>query len=697
MTAEKIKPHHREKPVYVYLRQSSPGQVKKNVEGGRRQRRMQDHVKELGWSAAQIRLLGGDTGQSGDSQHGREEYQTILDAVLSGQAGAVAARELSRLVRDDQDWNQLVRLCRYRDVLLIDEHRIYDAADPQDRVVLGIAGAFNEFELAVIIDRMQQSRLDKAARGELYDRVPTGYICRVEPHLEKHPDVRVQRAVAEVLDHFDRCASVLQLHDQLLEKGFQLPVVPQGRDWRDVEWITPSYEQLLYILKHPVYAGIYVRGRKKTFALLDDEGHVKKQRRSVPREQWAVFLEHHHEPYIARERWERNVEKIAANTHGAGMPRAPQESASLLVGLLRCRRCGTKLHATYPRGAIRYTCRGGTKQRQRPRRGCFSFTATHLEERIGELLLEAVRPAGIVAAREACERLANEHQQHRQLIVDRLEACREAAARAEREYKGTDATYSSVRRHLAAEWEQALAAVETEAARLVAFDAQAAALPTAQQQRMLDHLGQDVDRIWHHPRASMALKKQIVRTLVQEILVDGEAEREELILWVHWTGGHHTELREPRRPCNPAARPPDLKATIEALRKVLGDAAIAVALNRAGIRLPTEETWTGRRVTSFRRDHGIAGFSESAKQKHGWLTQCEAANCLSVSAMSVTRLVQAGILPAEQRVRGLPAVIHRDALQLPHVQQAVMALKSSHNRPLTHDPNQLSLFSTANS
>jgi DNA invertase Pin-like site-specific DNA recombinase len=697
MTIEKIKPYHREKIAYVYLRQSSPGQVKKNVEGGRRQRRMQDRVQELGWPAARIRLLGGDTGKSGGSQHGREDYQIILEGVLSGRAGIVAARELARLVRDDQDWNQLVRLCRYRDVMLLDEHRVYDAADPQDRVVLGITGAFNEFELAVIIDRMQRSRLDKAERGELYDRIATGYICRVEPHLEKHPDLRVQRAVAKVFDHFDRCTSVLQLHEQLLGKAFQLPIVPQGRDWRDVEWITPSYEQLLYMLKHPVYAGIYVRGRKKTFALLDDDGHVKKERRCVPRDQWAVFLEDHHEPYITAERWEGNVEKIASNTRGAGMPRAPQESPNLLVGLLRCRRCSSKLHATYPRGAIRYACRGGSKQRQRPRRNCFSFTATDVEERIGELLLEAVRPAGIAAAREAGERLASEQQQHRQLIVDRFQACREAAARAEREYRATDATYDSVRRHLAAEWEGALEAVQSEAARLAAFDAQTPVLPTAEQQRALDHLGQDVDRIWHHPRASMTLKKQIVRTLVQEIVVDLDTDRDELVLWIHWTGGHHTELREPRHRRKPAAKPLDLIATIETLRKILADGAIAAALNRKGIRGPSEKTWTARRVLSFRRGHGIAGFSKIAKQKHGWLTQSETANCLSVSEMSVTRLVQEGILPAEQPAPGLPTVIQRDALQLPQVKQAVIALKSSHNRPLTHDPNQLSLFPTTTS
>ena len=80
-----------------------------------------------------------------------------LEAIVTGKAGLVAARELSRLVRDNQDWSHLVRLCRFEHVLLADEHRIYDPADPQDRMVLGIQGAFNEFELSMILERMQQS------------------------------------------------------------------------------------------------------------------------------------------------------------------------------------------------------------------------------------------------------------------------------------------------------------------------------------------------------------------------------------------------------------------------------------------------------------------------------------------------------------------------------------------------------------
>ena len=184
MNQTKIKRWHLERLAFVYLRQSSPTQVKKNVESAERQRRMQQRAQELGWPDQQVHLLGGDTGQSGSSLHGREDYQSMLQAVIEQQAGIICVRELSRLVRDNQDWNQLVRLCRHQGVLLADEYRVYDPADPQDRVVLGIQGAFSEFELAMICDRMLKSRAQKAERGELYEGFPSGYICRHAPFMK---------------------------------------------------------------------------------------------------------------------------------------------------------------------------------------------------------------------------------------------------------------------------------------------------------------------------------------------------------------------------------------------------------------------------------------------------------------------------------------------------------------------------------
>jgi hypothetical protein len=591
------------------------------------------------------------------------------------------------------------RLSRHQDVLLMDEHRLYDTSNPQDRVVLGIAGAFSEFEISLIIDRMLESQKEKAARGELYEgRFPPGYVCRVAPLCEKHPDERVQRAVKRVFDYFDRCVSVTQLHRELLNDDFQLPVVPAGRDWRDVDWVTPSYDQLLDMLKHPIYAGIYVRGRKKTITLLNDEGHIEKRRRRVSRDQWAVFLVDHHEPYVSRDRWEKNVEKISSNARGGGVTRgAPQESPALLAGLWRCHRCGNKLQTQYPRSGVHYRCRGGARQRQTPKSTCFSFPGARIEARVSELVCEAVRPAAIAAAVQATERLAADYEQRRQLIVDRLAACREAEARAAREYKSTDATYGAVRQRLACEWEQAIAVVQAEQAQLAAFDRDVPLLPTAQQRKQLEHLGEDVHRIWFHPDVSMVLKKQIVRTLIEEIVVDLDEERDELQLWIHWAGGHHTELREPRRRRKARRKNEDVKQIVDALRKVLDDTSIATVLNREKVRTASIVTWSAQCVSDFRRRHGIDAFSKKKQDQQGWLTGAQAANSLDISAMSVTRLIQAGVLPAEQPLPGLPAVISRDDLNLDDVKQAVQELKKSHNRPLTHDPNQLSLFPTRNS
>jgi len=691
MAHNSIHARHLERLAFVYVRQSSLGQVRNNVESRKRQLRMQQHVQQLGWPAANVRLLSGDSGRSGSSQHGRDDYQTLLEAVVDRTAGIIAAAELSRLSRDNQDWSQLVRLCRYRDVLLADEHRVYDPNDPQDRALLGMQGTFNELELAMITDRMLQCRREKALRGELYEGFSPGYICRRPPHQEKHPDRRVQRAVQKIFDDFDRQRSVYALFHQLQRENFELPLVPPGADWRDVQWQAPSYDTLLGMLQHPGYAGIYVRGRRKTVHELDEAGHVHRRERRVPRHEWEVFLPQHHEAYISQERWERNMAKISSNaTRTAATKRAPAGGASLLAGLLRCRRCGRRLHVNYSKG-VRYVCRGGARQRGEKTRQCFSFAGGDLERQVEALLLEVVRPAGVAAAERAAEQLAADRSRQRGVLEDCLSVAREAEARASREYKTTDETYLEVRRKLAAEWDAALQKVHEAEQRLVEFDASQPASLTAAEREQLERLSADLDRVWCDERTDNVLKKQIVRTLIEEIIVDVDDERDELTFWVHWSGGHHTDHRIARRRRGGRATR-DLHVIVSTLRKILPDASLATALNRAGLTMASGQNWTARRVASFRHQHTIASYSASEREREGWLTQAEAATRMQISPMSISRLVSSGILPAEQPSAGLPTVIQASDLSLPIVQRAIHTLKSHNNRPLPADPNQLSLF-----
>ena len=107
----KIAEHHRSRSAYVYLRQSTPGQVLHHQESTERQYALREKAEELGWSPAAIRTLDGDLGKSGTQTAGREDFKTLVADVSMGQVGAVLALEVSRLSRSDLDWHRLLELC----------------------------------------------------------------------------------------------------------------------------------------------------------------------------------------------------------------------------------------------------------------------------------------------------------------------------------------------------------------------------------------------------------------------------------------------------------------------------------------------------------------------------------------------------------------------------------------------------------
>ncbi len=189
----------------------------------------------------------------------------------------------------------------------------------------------------------------------------------------------------------------------------------------------------------------------------------------------------------------------------------------------------------------------------------------------------------------------------------------------------------------------------------------------------------------------VTIKKQIARLLVEEVVVQDGESPDTVELWIHWSGGHHTSLIVPRvgrRGHGPSA---EAKLVIGVLRAVCDDTSLAHALNRNGVRCGSG-SWTTQSVRCFRERHGIAPLDASQKETQGLLTGEEAACLLGVSAMSVHRLVQRSLLPAEQPATGFPFVIRKSDLSLPQVQEAVHRIQLSLPRPLPDDPNQLKLF-----
>ena len=165
MMSEKIGAQHLRRKAMLYVRQSSPHKVMHNRESGILQYAMTDRLKAFGFS--QIEVVDEDLGRSAAGAVARAGFDRMVAEVCLGKVGAVAAREVSCFARNSRDWQQLVEMCRVVDTVLIDQDTVYAPRQSNDRLLLGLKGSLNEYELDLLRQRSLSARYEKARRGEL--------------------------------------------------------------------------------------------------------------------------------------------------------------------------------------------------------------------------------------------------------------------------------------------------------------------------------------------------------------------------------------------------------------------------------------------------------------------------------------------------------------------------------------------------
>ena len=163
--SEKIERHHLDRKAILYV--------------------MRDRLGQLGWS--QIEIIDDDLGRSASGSTDRAGFDRMVAEVCLGKVGAVAAREVSRFARNSRDWQQLIEMCRVVDTVLVDQETIYAPRQSNDRLLLGLKGSLNEYELDLLRQRSLAARHEKAKRGELIVSAPVGFV-KAGDRLEKDPD-----------------------------------------------------------------------------------------------------------------------------------------------------------------------------------------------------------------------------------------------------------------------------------------------------------------------------------------------------------------------------------------------------------------------------------------------------------------------------------------------------------------------------
>ncbi len=575
----KITSVHRERLAVVYLRQSSMAQVRQHTESTMRQYALAEEATRLGWAKADVRVIDTDLGVSGRWGVAREGFAELVTRVCRGEVGAIFGIEISRLARSNADVARLMEFARITGTLLIDGDGVYDPADVNDRMLLGMKGTMGEVELHVMAGRLQEAKRAAAARGELRTPLPVGYVHDEHGDVLIDPDAEVQAAIADVFTGFAACGSAYGVVASF--SGRRFPLRAYGGAWAgQLRWGRLTHARVVGILKNPCYAGAYVFGRYSSRRRVEEGGTVHTAIVERPRSEWPVLIKDHHEGYLVWADYLANEAKLAANRTNAGA-RPAREGSALCQGIMLCGSCGKPMRTNYHSDQRpSYECSSRADRLTTPT--CRSVAAHTVDETVAGALLGALTPQQVALALAAADQVTDRQQRTSRAAELAVERARYDADRAERAFHQVEPENRLVARSLEARWESKLAALtEAEQALSAAQDA----LPPLPGRADLEKLAADLPALWNAPTTSNKDRKRLLRTLVADVTLLPEPDRGKIRIGIRWHTGATDELSADRPlPPGPAKRSPS--PAVEMVRR-LGPSTdthqLAERLNDAGL------------------------------------------------------------------------------------------------------------------
>jgi DNA invertase Pin-like site-specific DNA recombinase len=658
--SSKLTASHLRRQAFIYPRQSTQGQLERNTESTARQYGLVQRAVELGFGRQQVVVIDEDLGISADGLTERSGFTRLTAEVALGHAGLVLGLEVSRVARNNSDWYRLLDLCGVTDTVIGDLDGLYHPGSFNDRLLLGMKGTISEAELHMIRQRLDGGIRNKAKRGELRRGLPVGLLWgEADGEVLLDPDEAVRGAIATIFARFQELGSARQVWLWMRSEGVQFPL--RRFTGAEVQWVTPTYHQVHSVLSSPVYAGAYAFGKSRRERYVDEHGRPRKRTRQLPQAEWEVLIWDHHPGFIDKATFERNQARLASNTR----PRAHEpggavrEGQALLQGIAVCGRCGRKLKVHYQgkRGhkSPAYHCPGSVLVEGRGQ-WCVRVSGVRIDEAVAGALLAALTPAGVKAALRAAEALEADHDAALAQWRLQIERARYDAQRAERRYRQVEPEHRLVARGLERDWEKALGALAEAEAELSLRERQRPRTLTDQERAQLLALGSDLGRVWSAPSTSDRDRKQLLRTLIEEVILDLAREERRATLTLRWRGGALTELAVPLPKPQPAIRTDeDTIALIERLAAHYDDGRIAGILNRQGRRSATGERFTTIIVGGLRRYRNIPAYKPPSEPPDGELLPVgKAADELGVAASTIFRWLQAGFIAGEQDTPGAP-------------------------------------------
>ena len=595
-----ITDRHRSKLAIVYVRQSSTQQIFDHQESRERQYALADYAATHGWPRERIEVIDDDQGRSGRTVEHRPGFQRLLAAVTLDHVGLVLGLEISRLSRSCKDWYHLLELCAVFGTLLADQDGIYDPNDANDRLLLGLKGTMSEVELATMRNRLERGKLHKAQRGDLILEVPCGYLKLPTGDVILDPDEQVRAIVQLIFDKFAELGSFGKVYRYLARHKICAGIrVHQGPRRGELVWRPVSRALLGRILHHPIYAGAYAYGRRQVDPKRTAASGGKVRMRAVPMSEWKVLQRDRFPAYISWERYLTNQQRLVSNCSWPDAPGVPRAGAALLPGVLVCGACGRRMHAGYrSKAKPYYEC----IKRKLEGSSCRGMGATAIDDLVGQQVLRALEPAALELSLRAQLQIDQERERlHRQWQL-RLERAAQTAQRAERQYHAVEPENRLVARTLEQLWEEALRAERACQEEYDRFLQDQPRRLTDNERSQIVALANDIPKLWHAPETTAAERKEIVRLLIERVVVYVQADHERVGAEIAWRGGlttKHEIIRSVARYESLGVYQQLLKRIRQLRREGMTIARIAKRLNAEGYRTPRSQK--GYTSTSVRK------------------------------------------------------------------------------------------------
>src|SRR5262245_31303741 len=524
---------HRTRLAVVYVRQSTEKQVRENTGSTEFQRSLAEIARSYGWPDSQIEIIDEDLGKSGSSTEGRTGWERMQEMIEANRVGAVFAANISRLSRQVLDFEWFRVRAELHKTLLYFDGRFVNPADSNDTIISQVTAMVAQYENRKRAEISLNSRLAKAQRGEVVSRLPVGWV--EEPKGKYNYDPETEQVIRLMIQTFWETRSIRRTVIMLAKAGVQIPCrKKEGK----LFWAKPTTSRVTFILTHPAYTGTYVFAKTQSEPGGPLRGRPK--RIKLPQERWIRHV-NHHPAYMTVEEQEQ-IKAVLAQNQFECWYRAGRGPA-LTQGLLRCALCGASLMVTYTKRGYYFVCR---RSRDYAEKACLSFCCNDLDERILREVFKVLQAPPIGMIRAALERSRSKIQTRLHWIESERERLAHEERLAEERAKLAHERFPRVHLAAMAKHEKILKEIE-EFEQKIAFE-EATRLNDASEDELAElcRIAAEVPALFQHELVTHQEKKEIVRCLIDHIVV--MADKERIDATIVWRSEEHTsELQSLRQ------------------------------------------------------------------------------------------------------------------------------------------------------